>query len=290
MYTKKSPLSPTRLIGMSLNAVAEIHGPSAGKLGFYLFSKPRKKSVKPEEAAFLATADFHYALINGRKYGVYHWGFKGPTILMAHGWESHSGRWRKMAPLLVQAGYQVVAVDAPAHGRSSGRNFTMLKYADLLRTMLQRIGPVDTIIGHSVGGAAAIWAMGTGGPSLRPQKAVIMASFSEMRGVIDNANRLIGASDKTAQALDRHIERTIGNPVEFYSVARMAAQLEGVKALLIHDRQDRITPIRESEQLLAAWPGATLIRTSGFGHGLTAPEAIQTAVNFVLDKSHTFVG
>lgn len=272
---------PARLVGALLNQLAIPAPGLAGRLAFNLLGMPRRKKPKLAEQAFLATADLHYETINGQSCAVYHWGFRGPVVLLAHGWESQTGRWRKIAPALVQAGYQVLAVDAPAHGRSAGRRFTMIRYADVLRTLMQRFGPIDTIIGHSVGGAASIWAMGTGSPAFRPRKAVILASFSALHTIMDDARRKTGASPRLMQAIDDRIELLTGHRTPHYSLVRMAEKLEAVETLLLHDRQDRVTAYQESQLLHDAWPGARLLLTEGFGHGLTAPEVIETVLDFV---------
>jgi pimeloyl-ACP methyl ester carboxylesterase len=279
---KKAALWAT---GVTLNLMSVPAPKTAGKIAMDLFCRPRKRPFKHSEAAFLATADLHFETIGEHRLAVYHWGFRGPIVLMAHGWESHAGRWRKIAPLLVQAGYQVIAVDAPAHGRSSGNLFTMVHYAEVLRTFLQRLGPVDTLIGHSVGGAASIWAMATAAPAWRPRKAVIMASFSEVQTIMDAARTEVGAKDRLMQVMDAEFVRRIGAPVSHFSIAKAASQLATVDALLIHDRHDRVTRYTESERLHAHWPGARLISTEGFGHGLTAPAVTEMVVDFVREHA-----
>jgi pimeloyl-ACP methyl ester carboxylesterase len=283
MSTPKKNAFFVRMIGSSINTLSRISPKTAGRVAFDLFCTPRKKVVKPEEIAFLATADRHTEVISGNSFAVYHWGFKGPIVLLAHGWESHSGRWRKVAPLLVQAGYQVVAVDAPAHGRSSGRRFTMIHYAEVLRTLYQRLGPIDTVIGHSVGGAAALWALGTASPAMRPKKAVIMAAFSTLDSVFEQARTRVGISGKAMQLLHEQFEHRFKHPVSYFSIERVAAQLGDVRGLLIHDRKDAVTSHTHSAVLAAAWPNVQLITTDGYGHGLTAPKVIETILDFVLD-------
>lgn len=281
MSKNMKSISPARIVGALLNTLASVAPKWAARIAFYLFGLPRHKRPKPVEEGFLATSDLHFEVIDGKKIAVYHWGFRGPVVLLAHGWESQAGRWRKVAPLLVQAGFQVIAADAPAHGRSAGRRFTMLKYADVLRALLQRYGPVDAIIGHSVGGAASIWAMGTISPALRPKRAVILASFSALQTIMDSARKSTGACDTLMAALDRHIEKVTGARIEHYSLARIAEKLGEVEALLIHDRHDRVTDVRESEILHRAWPGSRLLATEGYGHGLTAPQVVDTVLEFV---------
>lgn len=271
------------MIGKLLNGLVEVSPRWTAALTFTLFGMPRRKTPKAVEAAFLATADMHYIHIDGTRIAVYHWGFRGPIVLLAHGWESHAGRWRKIAPPLVQAGYQVLAVDAPAHGRSGGRHFTMVRYAEVLRVLAQRFGPIDTMIGHSVGGASTIWAMSQLKPEQRPRKSVILAAFSAMQTVLDGARRTIGAGDKLVEAFDAHVQRVTGAPIAHYSLTRVAEQLGEVDTLLVHDRLDKVTPFRESERLHAAWPGSHLLVTEGYHHGLTAPEVTDAILEFVLE-------
>jgi pimeloyl-ACP methyl ester carboxylesterase len=276
---------PARWIGFCLNALVRVSPRLAGRIAFTLFCLPRRKRPKPIESRFLATADLHFEDINDQRIAVYHWGFRGPIVLLAHGWESQAGRWRKFAPRLVEAGYQVMAVDAPAHGRSEGQTFTMIRYADVLRTLMQRLGPIDTIIAHSVGGAAAIWAMGTVGSANRPQKAVILASFSELSTIMNAAKWKVGAGPKLMEAIDLYLEKRTGAPTEYYSISRMASKLEDVNALLIHDEEDRVTHFGESIKIHQAWPYSKLWQTTGYGHGLTAPEVTDAAVRFVLEMA-----
>ncbi|MBK6930434.1 MAG: alpha/beta fold hydrolase [Saprospirales bacterium] len=276
--------SGPRILGFFLNRLAVVAPRQAGKLSFYLLGLPRRKKTKRSEKKFLAGARLHFEDIHGRKIAVYRWGDCGPAVMLAHGWESQSGRWRKIAPALVRAGFQVIAVDAPAHGRSGGRHFTMLRYAEVLRTLLQRYGPIDAMIGHSVGGAASIWAAGGVDPALHPKRAVILAAFSSMEYVMDNARRLIGASDTLMNALDDYVEQATGARIPHYSLVRIVEKLGDVQALLVHDRHDRVTAFHQSEQLAAAWPGVRLLATDGYGHGLTAPAVLDSVLAFVQEK------
>jgi pimeloyl-ACP methyl ester carboxylesterase len=52
------------------------------------------------------------------------WG-EGPTVLLAHGWESRRTHWSAFVPALTAAGYRAVAIDAPAHGDSPGETSNM---------------------------------------------------------------------------------------------------------------------------------------------------------------------
>lgn len=270
-----------QVLGAVLNAGVRIAPQTTAQAAFYLFGLPRPRKVKPQEQAFLETARQEYLPIGEQRIAVYRWGEAGrPVALLAHGWESHAGRWRKIGPGLLAAGYRVVALDAPAHGRSSGWHFNMIRYADVLRVLLEREGPVQLMIGHSVGGASSIWAMGAVEPALRPRRAVIMASFASLAHVMENGRRLIGAEPALIAAMDDFIVRLSGRRIAEYDLTAVVRDLGDVEALLLHDRHDRVTHFSESERLCAAWPGARLTATEGLGHGLTAPQAVNIVLDF----------
>ncbi|MBK9337365.1 MAG: alpha/beta fold hydrolase [Lewinellaceae bacterium] len=273
--------------GSLLNGLARIAPGPTSRLAFFLFGLPKRRKYKQKELDFLARAEVRHESIGGNTIAIYCWGAAGPVALLAHGWESNAGRWRKIATSLLRAGYRVVAVDAPAHGRSSGRHFTMIRYAEVLRTILRNHGPVEVLIGHSVGGASCIWAMGTVEPALRPKRAIILASFASLQYIMDGAQRLIGAGDVLMEAMDNHIERLTGKRIAQYSLTEVAGQLAEVQTLLVHDRHDRVTDYRESEKLHAAWPGSRLWTTEGFGHGLTAPAVVEEVLGFATARQHT---
>lgn len=276
--------------GSLLNTLARVAPGPTSRLAFHLFGLPKRRKFTQKELVFLAKAALRLEEIGGRRIAVYTWGNSGPVALLAHGWESNAGRWRKIATGLLRAGYQVVAVDAPAHGRSTGWHFTMIRYAEVLRTILRQIGPVEVLVGHSVGGASCIWAMGALEPAIRPKRAVILASFASLNYIMDNARRLIGASDTLMAAMDAHVFSLTGKRIAEYDLAEVAHTLTAVETLLVHDRGDRVTHFKESEKLHAAWDGSQFWATEGYGHGLTAPEVVETVLAFAIGQQTTLTG
>src|SRR5690606_37822905 len=61
------------------------------------------------------------------------WGREGPLVLALHGWEGRAAQFRTLAARLVPMGYRVLALDAPAHGRSPGREADPVVFADALQ-------------------------------------------------------------------------------------------------------------------------------------------------------------
>ena len=57
---------------------------------------------------------------------------RGSTVLLMHGWEGRPTQFALLIRGLVDAGYGVIALDAPAHGRSPGREANVVLFARAL--------------------------------------------------------------------------------------------------------------------------------------------------------------
>ena len=69
--------------------------------------------------------------------------------LILHGFESSVVNFEKYIEGLIKKGYEVCAVDGPAHGYSTGKTLTLIQYKDLVHYMLRNYGPFDSFIAHS---------------------------------------------------------------------------------------------------------------------------------------------
>ena len=65
-----------------------------------------------------------------------------------------------------------------------------------------------------------------------------------------------------------------------------AARTLTAPQLVFHDAQDLEVPISNGEAIVAAWPGATLVKTEGLGHKrIVHDESVVTrAVQFVSER------
>lgn len=81
----------------------------------------------------------------------YHWGTSGPRILLVHGLSSTAESWWRVVDDLAPHA-RLTAVDLRGHGSSpAGDRYTVADYAsDLPRE------DWDAVVGHSLGGAAAV--------------------------------------------------------------------------------------------------------------------------------------
>lgn len=101
------------------------------------------------------------------------WGHSGPRVLALHGWQGSAAQFAPIARALVGRGLQVLALDAPAHGRTPGEFASPTVFSDALLESRPELGSVEAVIGHSMGGGAVLYALAHG---LRAERAVVVAA------------------------------------------------------------------------------------------------------------------
>jgi epoxide hydrolase 4 len=79
--------------------------------------------------------------------------------LLLHGWPEDGSSWRRVAPLLVEAGYRVVAPDLKGFGRSSAprSGYDPQTLADEISQLIRNLHVRKAVlVGHDWGGAVAV--------------------------------------------------------------------------------------------------------------------------------------
>ncbi len=195
---------------------------------------------------------------------------------MVHGWNGHAGRLSSFVEPLLQAGFGVVAFDAPAHGISQGRFATLPDFTRSLELVAGVVAPV-ALVGHSMGAAACALAVRAGLPV---RAVVLLAPPADPEAYTSRFARYMGLSRCCADSMKERLERRYG--VTFPSL-RLPAGPPGVPALVVHDRRDKRVPLRDGIAICGSWPKARLLITSGLGHHriLRSPEVIRQAVRFL---------
>jgi pimeloyl-ACP methyl ester carboxylesterase len=206
------------------------------------------------------------------------WG-AGPTVLLAHGWESRRSHWGAFVQPLLEAGFRAVAVDAPAHGDSPGTKANVLQYGKALVEIGGELGPLAGVVGHSFGAGASVIALHRG---LMAERAVFISGPSSVVAVIERWGRHHGLPESDIPAFVRLVEWEVGEGVEFMDVTQIVPRLT-TRALVVHDRNDKEIPLEEGLAVAAAWPGATMMVSERFGHRriMLAREVVSSVIEFL---------
>lgn len=93
------------------------------------------------------------------------WGAGDRVVLLLHGYLEHAHGWDFVAPRLAAAGYHVFALDWRGHGDSEwigrGGYYHFLDYIADLSCLVPQLGERVAVVGHSMGGGAAVLYAGT---------------------------------------------------------------------------------------------------------------------------------
>ena len=206
-----------------------------------------------------------------------------PTVVLAHGWGGCAAQFAGWIKPLTQAGYRILAYDAPAHGSSAGTLASAPANAATLKALVEWHGrPVHGIIGHSLGAIATTLALAAG---IVAERVVFLAPICYIYDGLHNHGLRSGLSEAEADALVTHFETEFMKDLSLLSAL---AQVDDLPSLtLFHDRADESVPFAEAEAIAAHWPRAQLIEVPRVGHTriLLARGVIQQALSALADSA-----
>ena len=250
--------------------------------------KPKRR-VRPRLARMLNEAeDREVATPNG---ALMAWRLgAGPATLMVHGWEDDNALWSPLIDTCAEMLRASVAFDLPGHGWSPAEDCSIQAAGKAVLAVAEAFGPIDSVVAHSFGCPATIWALAHG---LNAPRAVMIASptpRTETRSQARDMTRWEQAQlhegedpEVIARALVLMAERPPmrSNDRDF--------DIDGVlptltaKALIIHSMDDEQCPVANSQAMAELWPGSELVLLDGLGHRLIAqdPDVVARIFEFV---------
>lgn len=204
------------------------------------------------------------------------WG-QGPAVLLMHGWEGRPTQFAELIRALVRAGYGVVALDGPAHGRSPGYEANVVLFARALLEAASELPPLRAVIGHSMGGAGALLATQLG---LRTDTLVTIAAPARILGALRRFAHFVGLPKKARARFVHKVEESAGMPVSLVDVEHYRLELPG---LVVHARDDQMVPFSEAEAIYGAWPGSRLLGLPAGGHSkpLSEPRVVEAVLELL---------
>jgi pimeloyl-ACP methyl ester carboxylesterase len=197
------------------------------------------------------------------------WLFRAPhrrgTVVYLHGIGDNRQSGIGVAKHLVPRGYDVVAFDSRAHGRSSGRvcSYGVHERDDVSRA-LDTLRVTDAIlVGHSLGAAVALQAAAS---DPRVRAVVAASSFSDLTTIVEQRAQRFHLSPRYVTAALARAGQIGGFPVEAASPVAAATTIR-VPVLLLHGAADHETPPEHSRRISAALRGPhRLVELPGVGH------------------------
>ncbi len=271
----------TKSIGGYINLISFVFPKKATQIAHAYFSQPRKgKFTLDTLPKTLKEAHSETIRHSENTIQTYIWKGNSTTILLIHGWESNSSRWKKMLPYLKKSGSTIIAIDGPAQGLSSGKEFTVPKYADFINIVVKKYQP-NYIIGHSMGGKTSLYyQFKYQNPSV--QKMVILGAPSDFTVILKNFTTLLSLNNKVKRDLETKYTHYLNQDLEQFSSKEFVSKID-VKGLLAHDIEDSVVVFDEGKKIEKAWKGVQFIQTKGLGHKLHDDELYRKIAQFLFE-------
>jgi pimeloyl-ACP methyl ester carboxylesterase len=243
-----------------------------------LFLRPPKHRLADSEVAVLESGTRAEIGFGSETLVVWSWG-EGPTVLLVHGWGGQASKFSPFIPALAHAGFRAVAMDAPAHGYSTGTHLVVTEFGKAVGAVAESIGGIAAVIAHSVGSAASQYAFSRG---LQASASVHIAPASSLRRVLDRFAAGVGLAPEHRPELHRRLEACIDGPLELMEAENLRVGFKH-PALIYHDPADAIMPYLEGEHLATAWADARLEPVPEVGHNRIIRNAnvVNNTVTFI---------
>lgn len=269
-----------KIIGWLINVSSYFSRSFAANKALVLFGTPRHGHITEKQLSFLETAyreEFEY---DNLSIMTYRWIGGKQTILLGHGWESNAARWKRYITFFKENDYNIIAMDAPAHGKSGGKLFNAVIYSEFINVVAKRFQP-EIIIGHSVGAMASV--MFQYKYQLDSvEKLVLLGSPSEFTAVLERYSDMLGYNQRTRNQINHTIIAEFGQAPETFSTAKFSEHISS-KGLIVHDTDDKIIPYEDALQINKSFKKSKLITTKGLGHSLNHDSVLNYIYEFLDD-------
>ncbi|MFA9195902.1 alpha/beta hydrolase [Flavobacterium sp. FBOR7N2.3] len=272
----------TKLVGLYINLLSFIFPKKANQLAYALFSEPRDgKLLKDKLPEILNETEKKIHQHQGDFFQSYTWKGNENVILLVHGWESNASRWEKSLAYLKKSGSTIIALDAPGHGLSGGKEFNIPQYAAFIDILVQEFKPKH-LIGHSLGGKTCLYYQSTyQNDSI--EKMVILGSPSDFKIILNNYITLLSLNSKISKGLENHYLNHFNLTMDQFSGKHFASKIK-TKGFIAHDTEDTIVLFEEGKKIASSWQDAVFIETKGLGHSLHGEELYEKISSFLFER------
>lgn len=291
------PLKVTRLAFAQLERLSPRF---AGRVAFELFCRTPSRKPKGDKArnVFMVgrnrlrrasivrlaltrgmAAAHHLSPETGRK--------SGRRILIVHGWGSRAEYVTDLALGLHQTGADVVILDLPGHGASTGRRLDLKIAAEAIVAAERHFGRFDGVVGHSFGGAATMMAAGQVFQDLHQLEAgriALIGSPSSMGEVFNGFATMVGLGRGSVDAMRSRVMAIAGVRVEELDGVSVARRIDR-PLLVVHAEDDKEVNVGHAQRYIGVSPHVRHLWANGHGHRriVSAPEVIQAVASFLTD-------
>jgi pimeloyl-ACP methyl ester carboxylesterase len=279
-----TPARQRRIRGL-FRLLAVLSPALAARLASWLFITPRTRRISEPDAAFLATAASRRLPTAHGEVQTYEWPGEGPAVLVLHGWISYAGQLKVMIEGLRAHGLRVVAFDAPAHGRSGGRQADLYSFRDALAAVSSACGPAGAILAHSFGAITAASWLAEDAAAERLRAAVLVGLPRDIGYLFESFTMAMALRADVIDRMRARFHARYGGYPEDYSAAALAQRIH-IPVLLVHGGADEYVPAAHAEEVALQLRDGQIQVIAGLSHSapLRDPATIELMALFIRER------
>lgn len=184
----------------------------------------------------------------------------GKKVLVTHGWLSRAAYMVRFIRALQLQGFEVYAIDFPAHGEAKGAQLPWTDAIRILRDVLNEHGPFYGAVGHSFGGSMMLSTINLSQqlPELSldhtPDRLILISSPTRMRTPMFRLAKTL----KLTPSGYRHFRQLLIEQADIdprrLRLRNFLEQQHDIPILCIHGAQDDTIPPQESKLFCQKYP------------------------------------
>jgi alpha-beta hydrolase superfamily lysophospholipase len=177
---------------------------------------------------------------------------KQKKILITHGWMSRAAYMARLIHALHQQGYEVYALDFPAHGEAKGLQLPWTDAITILKETINQHGPFYAVAGHSFGGSMLLATLNISGqlPEWqlihKPERAILIASPTQMRSPVNHLAKKLKLSGHGYLQLRQVMQHQAQFDLKLVRLHHFISQAPNIPFLCIHGELDNTINTKES--------------------------------------------
>ncbi len=269
-----------RLAQTIFGALGRRRPETATNIGYWLFRRPSAFNFKtPEEqrllrnaAPILGRAKAQIVPSKGGDAMLYHWQgglpAETPAALLLHGWGGEAGSMAQFVAPLQKNGYRVLAPDLPGHGKSGSKDVDTLNSLISIVEIAELFGPVQTIVGHSLGSLLACLAArghDAFGGKVGVERLALLSGPESLASVIDGLGAAIGLSEEVIGNIRARADADFHGMLHEAAAQDLLDELD-LPALALHDKEDPFVGFQTSIVENVEHSRLDAQATNGLGH------------------------
>lgn len=257
-----------QIIKLRFRILSLIFPKRAAKTAIDIFSKPHFQKLRDRELKFLNSANIIRIKNHPEDIILYETGDQnGKPVLVVHGWDSNPGSLSGISCKLTDLGYHIFALNVPAHGISKQKSTNMLETADLIIKVLEHFKDKGKFLflTHSFGSGAVSFALNKSG--IEADKLVFITSPDKILDIFDEYRETIGLGTKAYKYMLKLSEKRFKRKFDDMVISKVLQKSKFNKLLLVHDKNDKILPFHNSENINKInQERSEIFSTEGKGH------------------------